>query len=323
MQQNRVRCFSRQRSNKNFSSNTCSSRYPRNSASTRQRGAVNLAVSLLIALVVSAGLYAWEVWFARPAMVFAGVPKVVDGDLTRWQRILRSDAYVVGYSEWLGNPLWASYEVRPRPEPMRQLPRPSGFDEDWRTLRCLTQIACVDHQSYTNSGFDRGHMAPNHLIATRYGREAQHQTFLMTNITPQKPTLNQGSWQQLEALIEDELASRHGSFRVITGPVFGPDPARIGGLLGVAVPEAFYKILVREPTAADEAPKVLAFLFPQHTPKRADLSALLVAVDQIEARVGLDFFPELDDAVEDRIEAEIRPGDWELESALALQASNR
>ena len=292
-------------------------------SSQRQRGAANLAISLVIATVLGAGLYAWEVWFARPAMVYAGVPKVIDGDLTRWQRILRSDAYLVGYSEWLGNPLWVSYAVQPRPENLRRLPRPSGFDEDWRTLRCLTQIACVDHRSYTNSGFDRGHMAPNHLIATRYGREAQHQTFLMTNITPQKPSLNQGSWQQLEALIEDELASRHGSFRVITGPIFGPDPARIGGPLGVAVPEAFYKILVREPTTANEAPKVLAFLFPQDTPKHADLRTLLVDIDEIEARVGLDFFPELNDEIERRIEAEIQPGDWALDAALGKRTANR
>ena len=47
--------------------------------------------------------------------------------------------------------------------------------------------ARVSHDDYKpgTDRFDRGHMAPNHAIATRYGREAQLETFLMSNVCPQ------------------------------------------------------------------------------------------------------------------------------------------
>ncbi len=51
-------------------------------------------------------------------------------------------------------------------------------------------IAKVTHNDYTHSGYDRGHMAPNYAIATRYGQEAQKETFLMSNIVPQLGNLN-------------------------------------------------------------------------------------------------------------------------------------
>ena len=34
------------------------------------------------------------------------------------------------------------------------------------------------------------------------------------------------------------------------------------------------------------------------------------SVDEVEAMTGIDFFPALDDAMERRVEAEARLGDW-------------
>jgi hypothetical protein len=38
----------------------------------------------------------------------------------------------------------------------------------------------------SGGGFDRGHMTPNFAIASQYGSLAQLETFLITNISPQK-----------------------------------------------------------------------------------------------------------------------------------------
>ena len=38
--------------------------------------------------------------------------------------------------------------------------------------------------AYERSGYDRGHMVPNHAIESRYGTEDQKKTFLMSNVAP-------------------------------------------------------------------------------------------------------------------------------------------
>ena len=62
-------------------------------------------------------------------------------------------------------------------------------------------------------------MAPNYLIATRYGKVAQRETFLMSNIVPQTPELNRGPWRILEQIVADDLTAQGVELWVITGPV--------------------------------------------------------------------------------------------------------
>jgi endonuclease G len=130
------------------------------------------------------------------------------------------------------------------------LPRPDNFAVDPRTA------ARIEPEVYTRSGYDRGHLAPNHAIATRYGAQAQAETFLMSNIMPQKHELNGGLWRQLEQRIATSYAGRFGEVWVLAGPVFGANPERLRGR--VAVPEACYMIIVDE---SDDRVRAAAFLF--------------------------------------------------------------
>ena len=125
-------------------------------------------------------------------------------------RVLANTGYVVGYSDELGNPLWAAYRVRdaePRPAP----PRPDEFAVDMRT------VARIDPDTYSRSGYDRGHLAPNFVIATRYGTQAQRETFLMSNIVPQKHALNAGLWKELEQRIATSYPGRFGGLVLKSG----------------------------------------------------------------------------------------------------------
>jgi len=272
---------------------------------------------LITILLIGAGWYALETQIARPAMVYMGVP-VLEAEGIYLKRILRNDAFMVGYSEWLGNPLWVSYQVLPKPKEQPYLPRPERFREDWRTVRCLTVLACVDHDSYTGSGYDRGHLAPNHVIATRYGARAQEQTFLMTNISPQTPELNRRAWQRLETISANDFAERYAPFWVITGPIFDGPPRHLPGMKRIAIPDAFYKIFVRE---EEDGPVALAFIMPQNIDGNADLRDYLVSIREIEQRTGLNFFHQLDPEVEERLETTITPEAWGFNKALATRPS--
>ncbi|SHE56856.1 endonuclease G [Modicisalibacter ilicicola DSM 19980] len=267
----------------------------------------NLGVSLLFVLAAS-GLWYWQEQDVRDRLSWMGVPTWDEPGFTSFHRVLRNEGVLIGWSDVRVNPLWVSYRLHEVDDPYSG-PRPD-FRRDWRTLWPIAP------QSYFGSGYDRGHLAPNYAIAAVHGRDAQAQTFLMSNISPQRPNLNRKLWQRLEEVIIDHFVPRFGVVEVITGPVF---PANLidnafnrVGL--VEVPQAFYKILV----VPSERPRALAFLMPQTVKGNEPLDRYLVSIDEIEARTGLDFFSLLPDEVEDRLESEVSRQGWALGSVARL-----
>lgn len=91
---------------------------------------------------------------------------------------------------------------------------------------------------YTRSGFDRGHMVPAADRST--STQAMRSTFVMTNVCPQVPTLNRGSWKFYEDATR-RVAAGGRKLRVRADAVFWrADTLRIG-TDSVAVPHAFVK----------------------------------------------------------------------------------
>ena len=86
---------------------------------------------------------------------------------------------------------------------------------------------------YTNTGYDRGHMVP---AANADDPNEMSDTFLMTNMTPQLPSVNRVAWKNLE----DRVRSTPFKY-VVTGAYYGANPKRIGKH-GVPVPEMLYKV---------------------------------------------------------------------------------
>ena len=87
---------------------------------------------------------------------------------------------------------------------------------------------------YTNSGYDRGHLAP---AADSINSEQMSDTFLMTNMTPQEPTVNRTPWRLLEVKVRD-LPFTY----VVTGAIYS-FPAKTIGTHNVSVPVSYYKIV--------------------------------------------------------------------------------
>lgn len=269
-------------------------------------------IGLFLTFVIG-GWYAYEVQIARPAQVYMGVPKSQQWQqpLT-WTRIFRNPNFMLGYSDLRGNPLWVSYSVKSVAEDAPHYKRPSSFTSDWRSINK------VSHADYTGSGYDRGHMAPNYAISSLYGRDAQLNTFLMSNITPQKPGLNRKLWQRLEEVEVKYFTQLNDRIWVLTGPVFSGEVERLKTAANVEIPDAFYKIYVFP--KADGKPQMLAFLMPQKVRGNESLSRYVTSVDEIEAQTGLDFFSELEDSIEDKEEAAINPASWKLKQVANLKS---
>lgn len=215
----------------------------------------------------------------------------------RTQR-LDSPGFFVGYSEALRNPLWVKYRLFDV-ESFKRGKRPGRFKTDDRTL------ARISHDDYTHSGYDRGHMAPNFGIATRYGREGQLATFSMSNIIPQTPTVNRNVWKEIEMLNAKNYGRCFGEILVITGPVFDKNPERLKN--GVCVPEAYYKIVLDR--TGDEL-RALAFLLPADSRPTRRLNSALVSIDEIEERTGVNFLTALSRADQKKLESAPAPHIW-------------
>ena len=244
----------------------------------------------------------WDIWqlyysedFVRSSttgdhtQIYGGAPRAVSFT-SGVIHILANTGYTVGYSDSLGDPVWAAYHIRDS-EVHEAPPRPDEFHTDIRTF------ARIESEIYNRSGYDRGHMAPNYAIATHYGREAQEETFEMSNVCPQKHGLNAGLWKVLEQKIATNYPGRFGGVWVLAGPVFGERPAKLKRK--VAIPEAFYMIIVDE---SDGRVRAESFMLPQD-PVSTQLDSYLVSIDEIERRTGLDFFNELPAEAQSVLEA--------------------
>jgi endonuclease G len=212
--------------------------------------------------------------------------------------VLENRGYVVGYSESMRNPLWVTYRIFDIPS-LSHGKRRSRFSVDARTS------AQVSHNDYTRSGYDRGHMAPNFGIATRYGREAQLETFLMSNVIPQNPIVNRHMWKDLEMRVAKHYGRYFGEVWVITGPIFQGEIKKIDS--GIPVPSAYYKIIIDEQNGNL---RTLAFVVPRYVPSYTRIKTFLVSIDEVELFTDLDFFPDLPDEAEAELESQSATRLW-------------
>ena len=265
--------------------------------------AKNPKTSMLLAVI------ALIVYSCKPDKdLYQGVPKATSWSPYTWTHVLHNHGFVVGYSDLRGNPLWVEYALSPIDESKPSLPRPSRFQTDSRVFNR------IKHDDYTKSGYDRGHNAPNYAMSYLYGAEGQKDSFLMTNISPQLPKLNRQFWQRLESVEAKHFTEfSDNKVWVITGPVFTGSTERLSSSWKVEIPDAFYKMYITEPKDRKKPLQVLAFLVPQNVKGNESLSDFVTTIDEIEKQTGFDFFNDLDDNIEDKLETSKTPEEWDLQ----------
>ncbi len=222
-------------------------------------------------------------------LVYGGKPQTLHE-----LNILENTSYYSAYSEKKRNPLWVAYRLDYF-KGQNKHSRPGKFITDFRTK------ARISPGGYSKTGYDRGHMCPNSAIAARYGKQGQIETFLMSNICPQKPELNRKVWERLERL-EEGYANKFGGIWIITGPIFDQHVEILNQQ--VEIPDAFFKILIDEDKGKV---RVLPFIVPQNVTGKEILNEFLTSVDEIEKQTGLDFFTPMDKEFQDKLESFVPP----------------
>lgn len=216
----------------------------------------------------------------------------------RSQQIIEHFAYTVSYNhEWL-IPNWVAYELTDR-EAYGELPRSKHFLPD-----PLVHGDPVVTKDYSNSGYDRGHMAPAGDM--KWSEQAMRESFYMTNICPQNHSSNAGDWKDLEEFARD-LARQYKSIYICCGPIVTDVSNTIGIQRHIVVPQFFYKVFLRQ--KSDGTWTSIGFVLP-NTPGNRPLMTYMHSVDEVEQLTDIDFFYNLPDSVENIIEADFNIADW-------------
>ena len=211
-------------------------------------------------------------------------------------RVVKYKGYTAHFNKELHIPNCVTYEITAS-EARGKGDRRGQFERD------KSVAGCPNWWDYRDSGYERGHMVPAGDM--KWSDEAMNETFYLTNVCPQDASLNGGVWNDIEIKVR-EWARRDKSLIVVTGPIMGKNPKTIGQDVDIAVPEAFFKVILSPSTSPM---KTIAFICPNR-PCGGSLSSYVVSVDEVEKRTGMNFFNVLPDDVENTIESTSNVHQW-------------
>ncbi|RYZ23299.1 MAG: DNA/RNA non-specific endonuclease [Chitinophagaceae bacterium] len=212
-------------------------------------------------------------------------------------QVLPHAGYTIGYRPDAGQAAWVAYALTAGEVNAVNVPRTNNFRPD-----PMLRGAQPGDADYEGSGYDRGHLAPAEDLS--WSAPTMSESFFYSNMSPQAPAFNRGVWKRLEELVRF-WATAYDTVYIATGPVLEDGLPAIGPHR-VAVPRQYYKAVLRYGRSGVTA---IGFLL-RNEASRATLKSFAVPVDEIERVTGIDLFQQLPDEIENRIEKEMRVGDW-------------
>ena len=185
-----------------------------------------------------------------------GNPTDAQQNLVQIENYLMDQKYFVeAYSKNRGVPVWVSWHLQS--EDIGGAGRTDDFRPD---PNLPVNWYAVGDKSYSNSGFDRGHNCPSGDRTST--TEANRATFLMTNMIPQAPMLNQGPWEGLEDYVRNTLVSSGNEAYIIMG-AYGKGGTNSSATSvttidngNVTVPASVWKVVVVLPKGNNDLSRV-------------------------------------------------------------------
>ena len=151
--------------------------------------------------------------------------------------------------------------------------------------------------------FDRGHQLPS---ADRLDYRVNLETFFGTNMTPQDHTLNTDLWATLEKRVRGwAKKSDTDTLYVVTGCYIEGSSKYVldADNKHITVPVGYYKALLR--LAKDKSYSAVAFWFDNKSDSSPSIQkSMAISVDELEKKVGVDFFVNLPADTQKSVEAQ-------------------
>lgn len=193
---------------------------------------------------------------------------------------LCQQAYLVGYDAAAKIPKFVTYELLPQ-NALGCFPRTNAFVANQYIQNGPTP------DDYAGTGFDKGHAAPDGDLS--WDQQVEYESFLMTNMFPQRGSLNRGIWKLLETSVRGWAVQRNQSYTIYVGAIYNGTEKKIGK--GVIVPTGYYKIVINNVTK-----EVAGWGFPHVEPYPNlgnDLTKFRVPLAQIQQAAGVQYaFPQ-------------------------------
>lgn len=191
-----------------------------------------------------------------------------------------------------------------------------GRNEAYKPDPELPSQYAAKHNDYTNSGYTRGHLCA--LSDRQYSKEANQQTFYMSNISPQSGNgFNQSgsAWNTGEDKVQAwgyNISRSTDTLYVVKGGTIGE--GMIKGYIKneIAIPKYFFMAVLFR---SGDNYKAIGFYMPHENlkddPDKKDPKKYLMSIDALEQETGIDFFHNLPDNIENTVEATYNVNDWQ------------
>jgi endonuclease G len=236
---------------------------------------MKLAFLPLLAALVSSPV--WAVSGCTEFYADGVAPVITYQGFQRSTRELCNSAFVVMHSGLTQTPLWsAEHLTRQQVSDARKMKRVDSFHEE--ALIPSNERASLN--SYTRSGYDRGHMTPS---GDEPDPRSMFESYSLSNMVPQDSDNNRHLHEGIESAVRT-LTLKRGELYVITGPLFlGDHIQHLRG--GVVVPTHIFK-LIYDPQAR------LASAYLENNAPGNDYRVISVA--ELEQLAGINFLPDMD-----------------------------
>lgn len=191
-----------------------------------------------------------------------------------------------------------------------------GRNEAYKPDPELPSQYAAKHNDYTNSGYTRGHLCAS--SDRQYSKEANQQTFYMSNISPQSGNgFNQSgsAWNTGEDKVQAwgyNISRSTDTLYVVKGGTIGE--GMIKGYIKneIAIPKYFFMAVLFR---SGDNYKAIGFYMPHENlkddPDKKDPKKYLMSIDALEQETGIDFFHNLPDNIENTVEVTYNVNDWQ------------
>jgi endonuclease G len=232
-----------------------------------------LLTATFLILASSFGVYAADQVPPRPvsqcaAQVPFGQPTIKTGDI-----LICRTAYLLSYNPKYKTPDWVAWTLTPE-HAIGCVPRTNAFAADQSLGSTSSKPS-----DYVGSGYDQGHLANDADMS--WDLAVEKESFYMSNMSPQLPSVNRGVWKNLESAGRAWVYSSKQAHTIIAGNIGG---SKTIGANRVVVPDALFKIIINDITK-----KSYAFYFPHKDGLVSDFVTYQVTVADIEKATDLIF----------------------------------